>query len=192
MLSAIEVAGISPSSSSFLTRAAFAPPAPGATRYPASSLVFSPPTPRPLRPRLWFPSPLAYLVCALVLGHIASAPHELTVCAGDWSPAPRYSAGIFEEKRGSPRFLDHPLVRAASKHHAGCDSPSPCAGAPPWPSGTATPWAPGKFGVFGADLTRLTRSQCLRIAAPRRRRASQGSLPSGWAKPSRAGISPAG
>src|SRR5712692_4203387 len=180
MFSAIEVAVISPSSSSFPTRAAFAPPGPGATCSPTSSLICSPPTPHPRRPRLWFPSPLAYLDAGA-----SSWPHracacQRAVCSGNWSPAPRSSAGMGSRRNEAlPGFWAVLFVRAASTHHAGCGHPRHLGIARRGLRSSRTLGHP-ESSYFRSWLDAARALACVRIAASRRREASQGSLPGGW------------
>jgi len=65
------------------------------------------------------------------------------------------------ERRGGPRFLGRPRSDAPwLGNPAGCAPPLPVplrlAGGALWPSGTLTPWAPGRTEVFGANSPRLT------------------------------------
>jgi hypothetical protein len=108
---------------------AFARPAPGAIRYPASSLLFSPPTPWP--PSVSAPVPLAFdlpLRRMLLLGRDTRAPAFAlpSEIGSTGSPSCRCSP---EEWSGSPRLLGRPLrARHGQTPRQVCHAPRPVSG----------------------------------------------------------------
>jgi len=80
------------------------------TRSPTSTLVCSPPTPCPCRPRLrsplpWPPSMRVLVLCHLGRRHVYSRTCRASETGHRLSALP----GLVEERRGPPRFLGRPL-----------------------------------------------------------------------------------
>jgi hypothetical protein len=85
-----------PSRSSSSTRAAFAPPASGAARFPASSLIFGPPTPSP---------PLAF--CS---GHPLLSAYLPTFAAGEMRVSQVPGSSLRSCRGHVPRRVHRPLA----------------------------------------------------------------------------------
>src|SRR5439155_15017316 len=80
-------------------------------RSPTSMLLCSPPIPCPLQPRLRFPLPATYLVagaCSMPTWADDTCTRIRVVRRRPLTGSPQHR-GFFEERRGPPRFLDHPL-----------------------------------------------------------------------------------
>src|SRR5262249_28097276 len=77
-------------------------------RYPASSLLCSPPTSLGRWPRLWFPLPGAYLGANAFLNRppVRSQTRSCSESSGPGSPPPRH---YHEDRQGPPRLLGRPL-----------------------------------------------------------------------------------
>ena len=127
----------------------------GLPRYPASTLLCSPPTSLGLRPRLWFPLPLAYLGRHAFLSRPTVRGHGRRVgdlCSG-FTAAPLF----LQDRQGPPRLLGRPL-HAAPWSSTPPDAPSPR----PLPVTTTAAFRDGKplgireHQVFGAAFRRLS------------------------------------
>jgi hypothetical protein len=160
------------------------------SRSPASSLVCGPPTP-PF-PSAWAVVPLAFglslrgLILVLRFRRPSLCGHR---APGDWSPAPRCSAGFwFEREGGSPRLLGRPLrARPRPIHPAGCWFSSPYR-SPAVAFRAFDPLGTRELVCLEADSTWLTRSCVYVSLLPSPGKAAQDSLPGRLLGATRAGV----
>ena len=162
---------------------------------PTSSLLCSPPTPCPHRPRLRFPLPVAYLdagACSVPLRPTTRALANVS-CVGDGSPALRKTGNGSRRGEGLPGYGAVLFVRAMVEHPAGYgpllahNTEKPVV-----PSGKSGPWASGKVIGFGAACPMAHTFACLRIAEAISDAGARLATGSGGLTLGRAGFAPTG
>jgi hypothetical protein len=162
---------------------------------PTSSLLCSPPTPCPHRPRLRFPLPVAYLdagACSVPLRPTTRALANVS-CVGDGSPALRKTGNGSRRGEGLPGYGTVLFIRAMVEHPAGyAPLLAHFAQRALLPSSNSAPWASGKRRGFGAACSMAHTFACLRIAEAISGTGARLATGSGGLTLGRAGFAPAG